>query len=470
VLLWGDPTLAAGYGRHADFAGALGIEWFEPLSFLGKKDSAAVGSPGGTRTSRALYRDPALQRVADDWRKFRYTYRLLGRTAYDPDTPIADLLRPLQAEYREAAPAVARALGAASRVLPLITVAHAPSTACNVYWPEMPTPVPLVPRSTPAEHPRDVHGWPANSDFDVTPPYAFGNVSPLDPKLIYGVDEFAADVRNGRRQAKHTPPEVADRLDLLAHEALSALTESEQLTDPTAAEFIVLATDIRIQARLAQHFAALTRAAVAFALKDLGPDWGPRSVDHYRSAITAWDELVAAAGPYVDDLPFGQTPYSRGSWVDRRPAMLADLDAVQAAVEAAPAGTDLPTGLPEESLRTPPAPEGHHRPARQIVPGAPLPVSWRSDDARVTAVRVHYRPTNQVLDYDVAELQRDGDGFSGVIPSAVTGTGYPVQYFFELRSADGQAWPYPGLAADLANQPYFVVHADQNTSWGRHDA
>jgi hypothetical protein len=469
ILLWGDPTLAAGYGRHADFAGALGIEWFEPMSILGKKDSAAIGSPGKPRTSRALYRDPALQAACDDWRKFRYTYRLLGRTAYDPDVPVADLLRSLTAAYGDAAPAVARALGAASRILPLITVAHAPSTACNVYWPEIPTPVPLVPRTTPAEHPLRAHGWPPNSDFDMTPPYAFGNVSPLDPELIYGVDEFAADLRNGDRQPKHSPPDIADRLDLLAHEALDGLVVAERnLTDVAAPEFTVLVTDVRIQARLAQHFAAMTRAAVAFALRDLGPDWAHRAMDHYRSAIVAWDELVAAAGPYTDDLPFGQTDYSRGSWADRKPAMLADLTSVQAVLEAlATAGSR--SELSEDSLRPHPAPRGDHQPTRQLVPGQPLPVAWRTSDARVTAVRVHYRPTNQALDYQVAELVGEGGKFRGEIPAEATKAGYPVQYFFELRSAGGEAWPSPGLEGDLTNQPYYVVHADADTRWGRHD-
>jgi hypothetical protein len=36
LLAWGDPALAAGYGRSASFAGADGIEWMEPMTFKGR--------------------------------------------------------------------------------------------------------------------------------------------------------------------------------------------------------------------------------------------------------------------------------------------------------------------------------------------------------------------------------------------------------------------------------------------------
>lgn len=44
LLLWGDPALAAGYGRFAGFCGSLGMELCEPLSFKGRLGS---GLPGG---------------------------------------------------------------------------------------------------------------------------------------------------------------------------------------------------------------------------------------------------------------------------------------------------------------------------------------------------------------------------------------------------------------------------------------
>ncbi|HSZ57114.1 MAG TPA: twin-arginine translocation signal domain-containing protein, partial [Tepidisphaeraceae bacterium] len=76
-LLWGDPEMAAGYGRASSFCGALGLDLFEPLSFKGRKGS---GMKGG----RNAYADRSLN-PADDWEKFRYTYKLWGRLTYNPD-------------------------------------------------------------------------------------------------------------------------------------------------------------------------------------------------------------------------------------------------------------------------------------------------------------------------------------------------------------------------------------------------
>ena len=49
ILLWGDPALAGGYGRHAGFCGSLGMEVSEPLCFKGRQGS---GSFSGTADLR----------------------------------------------------------------------------------------------------------------------------------------------------------------------------------------------------------------------------------------------------------------------------------------------------------------------------------------------------------------------------------------------------------------------------------
>ncbi|MGH2541110.1 MAG: hypothetical protein ACRDGK_11365, partial [Actinomycetota bacterium] len=54
LLLWGDPEIAAGYGRAAALAGSQGLEWCEPLTFKGRE---GTGSPG----SRTGYADPSLE-------------------------------------------------------------------------------------------------------------------------------------------------------------------------------------------------------------------------------------------------------------------------------------------------------------------------------------------------------------------------------------------------------------------------
>ena len=110
VLLWGDPVLAAGYGRLGTIGGAAGIDLSEPLTFKGRKDT---GEPGG----RDPYADQALRLDGQEWKKYRYTYRLWGRLLYDPDADPDSWRRFLRSEYGAAAEAVENALGPASRVL-----------------------------------------------------------------------------------------------------------------------------------------------------------------------------------------------------------------------------------------------------------------------------------------------------------------------------------------------------------------
>jgi hypothetical protein len=78
-LLWGDPALASGYGRAANFCGAAGMEFCEPLTFKGREGS---GHPG----ERNSYVDSSLANINRDTNRFTITYLLWGRYLYNPDT------------------------------------------------------------------------------------------------------------------------------------------------------------------------------------------------------------------------------------------------------------------------------------------------------------------------------------------------------------------------------------------------
>src|SRR5262249_13709350 len=130
LLLWGDPAMAAAYGRAAHFCGSLGMELCEPLSFKGRKGS---GRPGG-RTAAC---GASLRPVEGDYAKYLYTYRLWGRLLYNPDAPPETWRRFLRREFGAGAAASEAALAEASRILPLVTTAHLPSAANNGFWPEI---------------------------------------------------------------------------------------------------------------------------------------------------------------------------------------------------------------------------------------------------------------------------------------------------------------------------------------------
>ena len=54
-------------------------------------------------------------------------------------------------------------------------------------------------------------------------------------------------------------------------------------------------------------------------------------------------------------------------------------------------------------------------------------------------------------------MQRAGGSYSAAIPAAYTDSPYPLQYYFELRTATA-ATLHPAFNATLSNQPYYAVH------------
>ena len=190
VLLWGDPAIAAGYGRMCTFGGSRGLEICEPLHFKGRK---GTGVPGG----RDPYIDDDLRLGERDWRKYGYTYLLWGRLLYDPDAPPETWRRHLRVGRTAPRPTTSRSRCATlSRVLPLVTsVARRRARPTMRYWPEIYTqPAHLVRPASAAVQLRHSTARPTG----VT-------ASPLDPTMFYGVDEYVDDALAGNLQGRvHT--------------------------------------------------------------------------------------------------------------------------------------------------------------------------------------------------------------------------------------------------------------------------
>jgi len=451
LLLWGDPALAAGFGRHAQFCGCQGIELCEPLSFKGRRGS---GLPGG----RDGYLDHTLRPAGGDWEKYLYTYRLFGRLLYNPDAEPEGWRRYLDYTYGPAASGIEQALAAASRVLPLITTAHHVSAANNRFWPEIYTNMPIVDPNRP--HP---YG-------DTPSPKRFGTVSALDPGLFSSIDEFADEVVDGRPSGKYPPVQVARWLDGLADEASRHLAlATAGVRDPLDPAFRRTAIDVEVQIGLARFFAHKLRAGVAYALgvRTQSSARIREALEAYRLARTAWAEIAARTrNVYREDLTVGGEPWLRGHWADRLAAIdddLADLEGELTKYTAAglPSGEAVVGGTAEDLAAEPPAARYGHEPPGAFRAGdalaLTLSVRLADDTAEPSAVDLHYRHVNQAESYRVVAMERDADGYHATIPGAYTDSSYPLQYYFTIRGGNNRAWLHPGFAPDLANQPYFVV-------------
>ena len=416
LLLWADPVFAAAYSRAFQFCGSSGVEIMEPLSFKGRRGSGQASSgPGG----RCAYADASL-RPRWDWEKYLDTYRVWGRKLYNPDAKV---------EVRSALPAV-------SRILPIITTAHLPSAANNNYWPEIYTNQSLVEAS--------------KTEYTDTPtPKTFGNTSPLDPQLFSSINDFTAELLKGELSGKYSPIDVAQWLEGLAS---VAQTEKSLSVD----------IDVAIQSGLGRFFAAKFRAGVLYAIHERTGDRAAleEALRYYRGARGAWAELAEKAKVYVPDITVGELPWLRGHWLDRLPAIDADIALLEKRLPTATLTNDprvkaaiaQAIGRPQR-----PSTAMHHRLPDRFRRGQALALELMGPI--LASARLHYRHVNQAERWQSVVMDRKGNVYVAVIPSEYTDSPFPLQYYFELKSAPDLAWVYPGFPADLAGQPYHVIRS-----------
>jgi hypothetical protein len=454
LLLWGDPEMAAAYGRVSSFCGSAGLELMEPLSFKGRKGS---GLPGG----RDAYADAALT-PKDDFEKYLQTYRVWGRSLYNPDGDADGQRRLLQQQFGHGAEAAARALAAAGKILPLVVTAHCPSAANNNYWPEMYFNMAIVDANRP--HPYS----------DTPSPKRLGTVSPLDPEFFLGIDEFADELVRGEPSGKYSPAWVAAQLDDAVEKAATLLHQAKSKTrDSQSAEFRRLAVDVTIQAGLGTFFAAKFRSGVLFALYLRSSDRAAleAALKENRAARAAWAELAdAAKGVYRDDITFGPEYFQRGHWLDRLPAMdedIADMEKLlkPAAVAAATPPKVEPKVI-EQAMHAVLTKSNReekstfaelHTPPASFRRGQPLSIIASGNPSAITGLRLRYRHVNQAETWQMMGMEKTGTDFHATIAAEYTDSPFPLQYHFQVRTGSGGARLHPGLQPGWHGQPYFIV-------------
>jgi hypothetical protein len=423
VLLWGDPEFAAAYSKAFSFSGSDGVEIMEPLSFKGRRGSGLAGD-------RCGYADRTL-RVRWDWQKYLYTYRVWGRNLYNPN-----------ANHQSNNPAE-KALNHASRILPLVTTAHCPSAANNVYWPEMYTNQPLIDGSP--------------TPYTDTPaPRVFGNVSPLDPQLFDRINDFADRLLEGKTTGKYSPVEVATWLEQNASTAASLL----QQVNATNADTRRLQNDVAIQIGLGRFFAAKFRAGVLYRIfeKTSSREALESAVDQYRAARKHWGELSDVAGKiYVPDVTIGERTFLRGHWLDRIPAIDADIASIERRMLDAKASDDKVLRAIQAALTQKPNRHNQrpiHVPPTSFKKATPLRIEAKFGGS---AIRLYYRHVTQAERFESVAMTKQAETFHANIPASYLDGQYPIQYYFEVEQQPGSVALYPGLGLQLTGQPYFVV-------------
>lgn len=446
LLLWGDPTLSAAHSRAFSFCGSVGVELMEPLSFKGRRGSGIAGD-------RCGYLDNSLK-PRWDWEKYKYSLRVFGRLAYNPDTEPDVWRRYLTRQFGAGAEAIELAVANATRILPIVLTVHGASAGNNTYWPEM-----YTNQSIPDPKKR-------NPYTDSPSPKVFGNVSPMDPQLFLSINDFAAELLKGERSGKYSPIESAQWIEDYADAAAAHLAQAEARAEGRKGqEFRRMSVDVAIVVGLGRFFGAKFRSGVLYAIFEQSGDHAAleQSLNYYKKARSVWAELAnRAKDVYKPDITIGENAVIRGHWLDRLPAIDEDialmdklLEKSQSSVVTQPDNVRLAI---KEATGRPLRVSGvcQHIQPKEFRAGQPLDIEFSFKINPVSA-RLYYRHVNHAERYETKEMQLLGNRYRATIPATYTDSEYPIQYYIGLKEGPAKAWLYPGFKEDLANQPYFVV-------------
>jgi hypothetical protein len=420
------------------------MELCEPLTFKGREGS---GHPGG----RNSYVDTSLGNFHRDTNKFNITYLLWGRYLYNPETAPEVHHRFFRAAFGSASgPALEAALASSSRILPLITTAWLPSASNHSFWPELYTPISILPPT----------GKPLYSDSPA--PHNVSAISPLDPQLFSTIDQHARDIVDGTRNARYSPGEVIEWLETMVGTSTKALAAARSSggARAKAPEFRQAEEDILILNGLGLYYANLFRAALYYSIYEQtgDPTAGALSLAAYRKGRDAWADMAERAVKiYSTDISYGDIPVRRGHWADRLPGIDHDVAEMERHF------SDQPTRRSTAGKAIQQANKVSRRPVVQVKHR--VPEAFRSGDdlpltmvtpAIVTESVLWYRHVNHAERWVSTPMQKTGNSHSAFIPGGYTSSPYPLQYYFELHMTEA-ATLHPAFNPTFSNQPYYVI-------------
>jgi hypothetical protein len=299
---------------------------------------------------------------------------------------------------------------------------------------------------------------------DSRAPHVFGNASPFDPALFLSMNEYAKELLGEAPSGKYSPIEVAQWIEDIAAQSRGSLAEAENSArNRNGAAYKRVRLDLQIQAGLGEFFAAKFRSGVLFHIYQTtsNQDALEAAIAQYKKAREAYAGVAEAArNIYASDITFGEQPYLRGHWLDRLTAIDNDITALGSMLKTG--STQEPSPNVQSAIRT-----VLGRPRRSLIDAQhAVPGHFnRGEDLHLTvsappdaiSVRLHYRHLNHAENYVMAEMEAQGSQFGATIPVEYTRSNFPIEYFFEVRKADGTAGLFPGFAPELTNQPYFVL-------------
>ena len=286
-------------------------------------------------------------------------------------------------------------------------------------------------------------------------------MSPLDPQLFSRMTDCAEELLRGRPSGKAPPVDVSGWLEDLAHRGEQDLRRAGTLA---SRDWRRTGIDIELLTGLGRFFAAKFRSGV---LDSIHERTGDRlaleaAIRTYKMARSAWADVARrAAGVYAADLSASDKISNRGAWLDRLPAIDADITRMEDRLAGASRSKEpgVAAAVAAALGRLPREPGAcDHRPPRRFSPGEDLPLELGYGGRPTpSSVILCYRHVNQAERFQALEMTADGRVYRAAIPAQYTDSVYSLLYYFRLTYNPAMVSLHPGFSEDRLNQPYYVV-------------
>jgi hypothetical protein len=334
--------------------------------------------------------------------------------------------------------------------LPLVTTAWLPSASNHSFWPELYSPISILPPTG-----KPLYG-------DSPSPHNVGAISPLDPQLFSTIDQHAKDIVSGTKNARYSPGEVIEWLETMVSTSTKSLAAARAGGDSRAKlpEFRQVEEDILIVNGLGLYYANLFRAALLYSIYEQtgDPTAAAQSLAAYRKGRDAWANMAERANrTYSTDISYGDIAVRRGHWADRLPEIDNDLAALEKYFSDKPTQQSSAGKAIQQATKASPRlkDEVEHTVPDTFSSGSDLHLTVTTQTT-VTKSILWYRHVNHGERWVSAPMQRTSNAHSAVIPGSYTSSPYPLQYYFELHTRDA-ATLHPPFNPTFSNQPYYVI-------------
>lgn len=440
MLLWGDPEYTRRWVESTSLFNGKGV--FEVMQIEGAKP---MGN-GSVRCLNDTY-------VYTDYEFQRYWYHnmLYGRLGYNPKTPDKVFEREfIQRFGAESGPAIMEAMSIAGMILPRIIGSAMPDF----------------------QEARGVPEWGSGSGLGgMATLAAYAHVQPSDNQTFISFKEAATMLLNGSLSGRVWPQQTAVWHDSTAANILQIVDNIEKEGNAISnKELFSTLTDLKILAGMSHFHSLRIKAAIAYSLYeqldsssvalDSAIYWETLALDAYRSVVETVDHVyrtdldisVSDAGHWRDELKLLETAFEQ-------------LKASKVKNQSTMPSIVRNTGLDKY------APQVSHALIDSVFTNIDLDIeAIITDPSGIRIARVYYRGVTQFQDYQVRDMERQGNKFSLHLSADeirdvveykdTTGALWDFMYFIEAIDSLGNGCIYPDFNAAA---PYVIAHLPHKT-------